>query len=362
MGFIRFLSYNNAVPIVITLLLVGAGATFAATEPEALLSKTETIIAVDNTYLVSKDLNSYRPNIVIQSVTEDETSYFVTYLLTTIDVVDGVWRDVEKSRLLTVDKNVLGATLDLGLFTTEQLKQVVDRELERLRGTQEIERKIVSPKIIAVEYGGLVGKFLDTTTEELPGYVPVVAPPPPPTVIGEVAGASTVNTTAIQPDVGDPGQDTTPPNIQLLGPNPAHVALGGSYTDLGVVVTDDRGGYNLKLFLNGGEVTSIQLETKEPGLSLIRYEATDGAGNIAMIERSVVVGASQELPATPAETAPATPQPAAATTTEESALSTPEAPENEPAPSEEVLAPEPAEAPPSESVQPPPAEPPVTSE
>ena len=64
---------------------------------------------------------------------------------------------------------------DLGLYVTEQLKQVIDHEIAYLTEVQDIERKQVSQKVVAVAYSGLVGAFLDDRTEVLPGYTPVVS-------------------------------------------------------------------------------------------------------------------------------------------------------------------------------------------
>src|SRR3989344_184867 len=91
-------------------------------------------------------------------------------------------QDVQKAEVMRVSKPDLGPYRDLGVYVTQQLKQILDRELAYLRQVQEKERKQVSQAVVATTYGGLIGQFLDTNMETLPGYTPVVVAPP------EVAG------------------------------------------------------------------------------------------------------------------------------------------------------------------------------
>src|SRR3989344_8274492 len=182
----NFLAYNNALPIALGIAFLGAGGVFAATNPEAIYSEQQQVLSIDNSFIATKDLASYTPRAQILGVTEDSDNYFVSYKFYTIDLKDYVWQEVAKDEEMKVSKPDLGPYRDLGLYVTEQLKQIVDREGMRLKETQEIEQKNVTHKVVATAYGGLVGKFLDSTTEELPGYTPVVTPPVPPP-LAEVA-------------------------------------------------------------------------------------------------------------------------------------------------------------------------------
>ena len=60
---LHFLQYHNAIPITLGIIFLGAGATFAATNPEAIYSSTQEVVAVDNTYIVDKDLSTYTPRV-----------------------------------------------------------------------------------------------------------------------------------------------------------------------------------------------------------------------------------------------------------------------------------------------------------
>src|SRR3989344_4230221 len=188
--FSHFLQYHNAIPIALGVLFLGAGATFAATNPQAIYSEQQKVVSVDNTNIVGKDLSSYMPQVQITAVTEDADTYYVSYSFLTIDVQDAVWRDVVKNNTMSVAKSALGKYGDLGLYVTGQLNQNISHETDRLKEVQEIERRHVSQKTIATAYGGLIGKILDDKTETLPGYTPVVVAPAPEPEPGQLAAAA----------------------------------------------------------------------------------------------------------------------------------------------------------------------------
>jgi hypothetical protein len=288
-GFLRFLTYNNAVPIALAILVLGAGSTFAAVDPDAIYSSDQQVVSVDNSYIVNKDLASYSPQARITSVTEDGDNYYVAYQFYTIDLEDGAWRDVVKNRTMSVSKSFLGEYRDLGLYVTEQLKQNVDAELARLRATQDIEKKNVTQKIVATTYGGLIGKMLDTATETLPGYVPVVAPPRPASDSQTAsAGASSGSASGSQGTAAQIG-------LQLLGNNPAVIPLRTSYSDLGAVLIDPlHQNVGIHVFQNGVEVSAPTVDTSTTSVAAIEYRATDHNGTTVMVRRIVLIGGAAD--------------------------------------------------------------------
>lgn len=283
---LHFLQYHNAVPIALAMLFLGAGGVFAATDPQAIYNQTQTVVSIDNTYLVNKDLTNWTPTTVITAVTEDEDNYYVAYRLQTIDIQDSVWRDVSKDLSMTVSKTFLGADKDLGLYVTEQLKENIDHELARLTSTQEIERKQVSQKTVATEYGGLIGKMLDSSTETLPGYVPVVQPVSP-----EVAAAATPQDPSAPTAGGIPSsQAVSSGALQVLGAVPALIPAKSQYVDLGAVITDYRlANYGIHYRVNGAEVQSVQIDTSTTSEWAIGYEVFDGTSVVASASRKVIV-------------------------------------------------------------------------
>lgn len=284
MRLLRFLSYNNAVPIAISLVLLGAGSAFAAGNPETILASQQKVLTVDNTYIAGVDLSVYVPKIEITLVSEDEDYYYVGYNFTTIDIQDYVWRDVIKSEVMQISKKELSG--DLGLYVTKRLHDVAVNTRAYLLQVQEKERKLVTQQTVATIYSGLVGKFLDVKTETLPGYTPVIAPPPV-----ELSAAVAASDTAQPQSVAQSVWGAAQVSLQVLGNNPAHVPLGAGYVDLGVVLLDP---YNTNVgvhtFLNGIETVSPSIDTSTSSAHTIEYRVTDRAGNIVLVRRIVLVG------------------------------------------------------------------------
>ena len=399
----HFVQYHNAIPIALGIVVLGAGATFAATDPQAIYSEQQTVLSVDNTYIVNKDLSLYTPQVQITDIAEDTDNYYVTYTLTTIDVQDSIWQDVAKHTTMNVAKSALGKYGDLGLYVTTQLKQNISHEIDRLKEVQTIERAHVSQKTVATAYGGLIGKMLDDTTETLPGYTPVVVAPAPQPEPGQLAAAAagevgsqsaSASPTLSQPEPltrgdiealvrqqvqqildskvtssgssGSSGSggssetqtstDSVPPVVTLNGANPARVSVGDSYADLGASVTDNTdANLGIKAAVDGGaqtEVGNIAIDTSTAGEHTITFSAIDAAGNTGTATRTVIVEASAtsqtasaaSAVSTPAESAPA---PAAEPAPAPAPAPTP-APAAEPAPAPAPAAapaPEPAPAP-----------------
>ncbi len=283
--FSKFIQYHNAVPIALGIMVLGAGATFAATNPQAIYSTQEQVVSIDNTYIVNKDFSAYTPRAEITGVTEDADYYYVAYKFYTIDLQDSVWQDVVKDETMNVSKADLGAYRDLGVYVTGQLKQNIDREIQRLTETQAIERKNVSQKVVATTYSGLVGKFLDATTETLPGYTPVVLPPQLPGPVASAGGGQGGETAA------SGGGGSSQIGIQVLGNNPAHLALRATYIDLGAVLLDPhRTNVGLHTYLNGVETLSPSVDTSTSTAHTIEYRAADPGGNTIIARRIVLVG------------------------------------------------------------------------
>lgn len=295
MNLFNFLRYNNAVPVALSIVVLGAGGAFAATSPDTIYSETQRVVSIDNTYLVSKDLSSYSPRTQIVSVTEDAENYYVAYIFYTINLEEAVWRDTAKEKVLKVSKVALGVYRDLGVYVTQQLKENIDAELRRLVETQNIERKNVTQKILATEYGGLIGKVLDTTMETIPGYTPVVVAPVVPEQHTQVASAASSVQGSEVPQPTSSSQsssDAGAPTIQVLGNNPARIPMGTDYADLGAVITGPSPAdtsLGVHLFVEGKEVQTVSIDTSSAKVWTIQYEATNANGNVGRASRIVEI-------------------------------------------------------------------------
>lgn len=160
----NFLKYNNAVPVILFVVLLGAGAAFAAS-PEfrqsvfpaaGVVSVPLAPKSVDASMLLGERLDNYDLALHIDSITEDAASYRVAYSYRTLEVVSEAWTEVRKAGNLNVPKKLLG-NRDLGSYLSDQIGQVVDRELAYLREAQAAIREKSAPQE-ASEYASLVGK------------------------------------------------------------------------------------------------------------------------------------------------------------------------------------------------------------
>ena len=101
--------------------------------------------------------------------------------------------------------------------------------------------------------------------------------------------------------------DTTPPVITIHGNNPATIAVGTAYADLGATATDDSGSAILRTYQDGREVSAVRLDTSLAGAHVIAYVAHDPSGNVATSTREVFVKAATSTAALGGPVASSTP-------------------------------------------------------
>jgi hypothetical protein len=326
-SFRDFIRYDNTAPILLILIFVASSSAFALTDEDiqkSLISTNQKVLAVDNTYIASVNLQNFSPKVAITNVQEDEDKYIVSYSFQTIELVNYVWQPSEVTRELKVDKKVLGQYKDLGLFVTEELKQVIDQEKQRLFATQEIEKKLISQKTVATEYSGLIGKLLDDETEVLPGYTPVVTEKPQSeitpvvqkqlsntNVAASTTGSSTdtanlsvttadqIGTSTITSDPIDStltnqastSTSTAPAiitetnvNVQIVGNAEETLKVAESYIDKGVFVNNATI-KEIVTKLNGVVVSSIQIDTSAPSEHMIQYLVSTDKGDFELTRK-----------------------------------------------------------------------------
>lgn len=168
---VTFLRYNNLVPIGLSVVLLGAGSTLAAQNPELFVASEEVVVAIDNTYLVGLDFTDYSPLVTVLAVEESAESFEIIYQLSTIGLVYGVWQPAEREQKLVVYRELLAGE-SLENYVTRQLSEVVEAEKRQLLAVQEIEKKQVSQKTVVTSYKGLVGRVIDDKTEVAPAFTP----------------------------------------------------------------------------------------------------------------------------------------------------------------------------------------------
>lgn len=166
---LNFFKYHNAVPLLSAVVVLGAGVTLAASpelrqsvfspgSPEApkILPPEKT----DTTNLLAINPGKYDFGLRIDAINEDPETYFVSYSYKTLEVVDGAWREVRKSEKLTIPKKLLGKR-DLKEYLSDQIGQVVDRQIAYLTEVQSSVSGKAASKSAAKEYASLIGKGVD---------------------------------------------------------------------------------------------------------------------------------------------------------------------------------------------------------
>ena len=182
---IEFVKYHNAFTIGLILVFIfGVSVLASDTVRQATIGKAVVEHqGIDNTALLTADLDNFDFNVKITNVTEDAENYYVNYTYRTLDIVDNVWQPVTRNETLTVSKSALGGR-DLGLYVAKELGEIVDSQLAYLKEVQQRQQeKGVSLVQETTKYTGLIGLVLNPKTRELPGYTPVVKPPEPEPVV-----------------------------------------------------------------------------------------------------------------------------------------------------------------------------------
>ncbi len=193
--FAEFVKYNNAFTFIVMSLFFGFGISFAANPElrEAVYASEETVVAADNGVILRSDLDNFDFNLKIDAVTEDEKNYYAAYSYRTLAVEDGVWRERQVVKNLTVSKESLAGG-DFGLRVARELGENINYELSYLKRVKKAEEeKGESKKTVTVEYSGLIGKFLDPKEMVIEGYDPVVPEPVVPPAAPEAVASDPVS-------------------------------------------------------------------------------------------------------------------------------------------------------------------------
>ncbi|MCU0652821.1 MAG: hypothetical protein MUD10_01005 [Candidatus Pacebacteria bacterium] len=197
---IRFVRYNNAVPVAISLAVFLAAGAFAASPEireglkDGMISEKETIRSADNSRLLAVDIADFDFKLKISNITEDDLNYYIDYYFNTFMLQDHVWQIGAKTEVLKIEKSVL-AGRDLGVYVAEELKELIDYERSYLADTQSLEKeKGITQKTATITYSGLIGKFLDPEEKVFSGYQQVV----PDIVKSEPVQAANIGNVAVE--------------------------------------------------------------------------------------------------------------------------------------------------------------------
>lgn len=160
---LHFIKYHNLVSILFTLVFVGFSLSLAGSPEmrEAIYSKREKEVGVDNTLLLATNIETWDFQPQILDIEEDEENYYVSYKFKTLGVKENVWQEIWRENLLSFQKVVLG-NRDLADYISEEIGEVILHEYQLLKDSQKIAQKEgKSQRVKVVEYSGLIGKVLN---------------------------------------------------------------------------------------------------------------------------------------------------------------------------------------------------------
>jgi len=176
---VKFVKYHNAFSIGLVLVFLITASAFADEEIRNTLLGEEIVIekqGIDNTVILSADLDNFDFQLQITGVSEDTQNYYIDYSYNSLAIKDDIWQEVTREETLTVSKKAL-AGRDLGLYVTEELGETADCELAYLKEVQTAEKQKGKTEIVeTTDYTGLIGLVLDIKNKILPGYEPVIEP------------------------------------------------------------------------------------------------------------------------------------------------------------------------------------------
>ena len=113
---INFIKYNNFAVLILAVIFIAGSGAWAQTEAgqEFIGEKQEEIKGIDNTLLLSADLENYDMDFKIEKIEKNNQYYFVTYTYLDLVKTDDAWEYLlnEKIRKVSLKiKKDLGAYL-----------------------------------------------------------------------------------------------------------------------------------------------------------------------------------------------------------------------------------------------------------
>ena len=167
---INFIKYNNAALLILLAIFALGSGVWAQTEAgqEFIGEKQEEIKGIDNTLLLSVDLDNFDMDFKIERITEDDKYYFVAYTYLDLVKTDDAWEYLLNEKIRKVSLKI---KKDLGAYLAEELKEEYDARVKTLKQEQKIAlEKGKETRTEVVDYSGLIGKTLKLSEKIFFGY------------------------------------------------------------------------------------------------------------------------------------------------------------------------------------------------
>ncbi len=189
--FFHFVKYNNFAVLLLFLVFLFGGAVFAQSDAgqEFIGQKQSKVEGVDNSALLSADLDSFDMDFKIEKIEKDDKYYYITYTYLDLIKDKNVWsyQLLEKTRKVS-----LSLREDLGKYMAEELKEFYHARIKKLKRAQKKARQTGEQKRVEiVEYSGLIGKVLNVGKKVFKNYEPIKkrelpSPSTPPSILKQV--------------------------------------------------------------------------------------------------------------------------------------------------------------------------------
>ncbi|MFA6106506.1 MAG: hypothetical protein WC745_02405 [Patescibacteria group bacterium] len=167
---IDFIKYNNATMIIFAVIFIFGAGVFAA-EPDAIGQKQTRVEGVDNSLLLTVDLESHDMDFKIEKIESDEKYFFVTFTYLDISAVNNAWQYGIREKTIKVSRDLEG---DLGVWLADEFKDIRGARIKNLSAEKEKAlAEGLKKREEVTEYSGLIGKTLDLAGAVFPGYSPV---------------------------------------------------------------------------------------------------------------------------------------------------------------------------------------------
>jgi len=176
---INFIKYNNATVIIFAVIFIFGAGVFAA-EPDAIGQKQTRVEGVDNSLLLTVDLENHDMDFKIEKIESDEKYFFVTFTYLDISVVNNAWQYAAREKTIKVSRDLEG---DLGVWLAEEFKDIRSARIRNLSAEKEKAlAEGLKKREEVTKYSGLIGKTLNLAGAVFPGYSPekrIELPTPP---------------------------------------------------------------------------------------------------------------------------------------------------------------------------------------
>lgn len=192
---IHFIKYNNLFLLILALVFILGASVFASETGQELLGQKQTTAqGIDNSLLLSTDIDKLDMGFKIEKIEADEKYYYVTYTYLDLAVVNDAWQYQLKEK---VRKATRGGE-DLGLYLAEEFREFQAMRIKELKAEQaKAQQQGEQKRMEVAEYSGLIGKALNLAGEIIPGYEPIMRTEiPSPVLTDAMRGLAEASSTA----------------------------------------------------------------------------------------------------------------------------------------------------------------------